>query len=75
MQYVPQRTDLSPYRFQRKNINVSPGLSPMRCRTPTRTGNVSPFRGEAVDNFRDQSPMKFLRNKVTNPQTNGFFRN
>lgn len=46
----------------------------MRCRTPTR-GNVSPFRtGGYNENYRGQSPIKFVSNKATNPSTNGFFR-
>lgn len=47
----------------------------MRCRTPTR-GNVSPFRtGGFNENYRGQSSIKFVSNKVVNnPSTNGFFR-
>lgn len=46
----------------------------MRCRTPTKTVNVSPFRaGKVNDNPRALTPIKFI-NRANNPQVNGFLR-
>lgn len=46
----------------------------MRSRTPTKTENISPYRGGITnDNLRGHSPIRFI-NKANNQQTNGFFR-
>lgn len=46
----------------------------MKCRTPTKTANISPFRGGVIsDNPRGHSPMKFI-NRANNQQISGFFR-
>jgi hypothetical protein len=48
----------------------------MRSRTPTRTSNLSPFRGPPVnDHLRPHSPIKFVSHRPNNHQINGFFRN
>lgn len=70
-EYVQARNDQSPYRFQRNNLNLSPGVSPMRCRTPTR--NISPLTISNINNNNNQrthSPIKLV-----NPMINGFYRN